>query len=182
MPDSVFLGFCAKRKMTAPFAGQVRQIASVSECLAKRPDDWVKRWDFNRATCWNTEAAAWACVPADSHSDFTLFAYRIVLLPTIIPLRALDDLFPGDLPALPPEPDILPYNRIGFDVVERNAAMGMLGFGCSPLSCNSMAESIPVNKFCLLDDLESALATAHRFDTEKPEPGPYVVIEVLAAR
>ena len=175
MPDSVFLGFCAKRKMTAPFAGQVRQIASVSECLSKRPDDWVQRWDFNRATCWNTEAAAWACVPTDSQSDFTLFAYRIV------PSRPFDDLFPKDLPALPQEPEFLPYHRIGYDVVERNPAMGMLGFGCSPLSCNGMAESIPVNEFCLLEDLESALATARRFDTEQPEPGPYVVIEVLAA-
>jgi len=176
LPDSVFLGFCAKRRLTASFAGQLRQIASVSECLAKRPDDWVKRWDFNRATCWNTETAAWACVPDDSKSHFRLFAYRIV------PLRALDDLFPKDLPALPQEPVFLPYDRIGYDVVERNAAMGILGFGCSPLSCNSMAEIIPVNEFCLLDDLESALSAAHRFDAEKPQPGPYVVIEVLAPR
>jgi len=57
----------------------------------------------------------------------------------------------------------------------------MLGFGCSPLTCNSMAENIPVNEFCLLDVLESALATAQRFEIEKPEPGPYFVIEVLAA-
>jgi hypothetical protein len=174
VPDSVFLGFCAKRRMTAPFAGQVRQIASVSECLAKRPDDWVQRWDFNRATCWNTEAEAWACVPGESQSDFSVFAYRIVAS------RPLDDVFPKDLPALPQEPARLPYNRIGYDVVERNAATGMLGFGCSPLSCNGMADNIPVNEFCLLDDLELALSTARRFDIEKPEPGPYVVIEVLA--
>jgi len=159
LPDSVFLGFCAKRRMTAPFAGQVRQIASVSECLAKRPDDWIKRWDFNRATCWNTEAAAWACVPDDAKPDFNLFAYRIV------PSLTLDDLFPKDLPALPQEPDLLPYDRIGYDIAERNAA-----------------ESIPVNEFCLLDDLESALSTALRFGMERLEPGPYVVIEVLAAR
>ena len=162
--------------MTAPFAGQVRQIASVSECLAKRPDDWIKRWDFNRATCWNTEAAAWACVPDDAKPDFNLFAYRIV------PSLTLDDLFPKDLPALPQEPDLLPYDRIGYDIVERNAAMDILGFDCSPLSCNGMAASIPVNEFCLLDDLESALSTALRFGMERLEPGPYVVIEVLAAR
>ena len=176
MPDSVFLGFCAKRKITAPFSGQVRQIASVSECLSKRPADWVKRWDFNRATCWNTETAAWACVPAQSKPDFRLFAYRVVTS------RPLDDLFPTDLPALPQEPELLPYDRIGYDIVERNSAMGMLGFGCSPLSCNGMAEDIPVNEFCLLDNLESALAAAQRFDIEQPEPGPYLVIEVLAPR
>jgi len=158
------------------FAGEVRQIASVSECLSKRPSGWVKRWDFNRATCWNTESAARACVPDDLEPEFKLFAYRIV------PLVPLENLFPTDLPALPQEPEFLPYDRIGYDVVERSAAMGMLGFGCSPLSCNGMAESIPVNEFCLLDDLKSALSTERRFDTEKPEPGPYVVIEVLAAR
>jgi len=174
LPDSVFLGFCAKRKMTAPFAGHVRQIASVSECLSKRPDDWVKRWDFNRATCWNTEAAAWACVPDDARPDFNLFAYRMV------PLLMLDDLFPKDLPTLPQKPELLAYDQLGYDVAERNPAI--LGFGCSPLSCNGMAENIPVNEFCLIGDLESALATARRFDTEHPEPGPYVVIEVLAPR
>ncbi len=170
--------------MTAPFAGQVRQIASVSECLAKRPDEWVKRWDFNRATCWNTEAEAWACVRDESKSDFNLFAYLI--LPLLFDKSGIetpvtvDDLFPKDMPALPAKP--APYDWIGYDVVERDAATGRLGFGCSPLSCNGMAEIIPVSEFCLLGDLQSALSTALRFGTGQPEPGPYVVIEVLAAR
>ena len=56
----------------------------------------------------------------------------------------------------------------------------MLGFGCSPLSCNGMAESIPVNDSCLIDDMETALAAARRFGVEQPEPGPYVIVEVLA--
>jgi len=43
-----------------------------------------------------------------------------------------------------------------------------------------MAESIPVNEFCLIDDMETALATARRFGVEQPEPGPYVIVEVLA--
>jgi hypothetical protein len=56
LPDFVFLGFCAKRSLTTPFAGRNREIASVSECLSKRISDWVKQWDFNRATCWNRSA------------------------------------------------------------------------------------------------------------------------------
>ena len=92
----------------------------------------------------------------------------------------LDELFPKELPDLPPEPAFFPYARIGYDIVERNPAIGCLGFGCSPLSCNAMAESLAVNDFCLLDDLETALAVAQRFGVEQPEPGPYIVIEVLA--
>jgi hypothetical protein len=45
-----------------------------------------------------------------------------------------------------------------------------------------MAVSIPVNEFCLIDDMETALAAARRFGVEQPEPGPYVILEVLAPR
>jgi hypothetical protein len=184
VPDFVFLGYCAKRSLTAPFAGRDRDIASVSDCLSKRPDKWVERWDFNRATFWNSEAETWACVPDESKSEFRLLAYQI--LPLLFDTSGIekqvtiDQLFPADLPELPSARP--PYRRIGYDVVERNASMGMLGFGCSPLSCNGMAESIPVNEFCLIDDMETALAAARSFGVEQPEPGPYVIVEVLAKR
>jgi hypothetical protein len=179
LPDFVFLGFCAKRSLTAPFAGRNREIASVSECLSKRASEWVKQWDFNRATCWNTEAQAWSLVPDASKGAYgalpLLFGKTGIATPV-----TLDELFPKELPDLPPEPAPFLYRGIGYDIVERNPAMGSLGFGCSPLSCNGMAENLPVNDFCLLDELETALAAAQRFGIEQPEPGPYVVIEVLA--
>jgi len=184
LPAFVFLGFCAKHIVTVPLAGRTLDIASVSECISKRPDHWVKRWDWNRATCWNTEAEAWASVPEQSRDEYRVFAYRA------LPMRfdnagvdtplTLNELFSRDLPDLPAEPAALPYHSIGYDIVERNPAMGMLGFGCSPLSCNGMADSISVNEFCLIDNLETALGAAQRFGVEQPEPGPYVVIEVLA--
>jgi len=176
LPDFVFLGYCAKRSF--------KDIASVSDCLSKRSDKWVERWDFNRATCWNTESDAWACVPDESKSEFKLFAYRI--LPLLFDTSGIekpvtvDQLFQADMPALPSATP--PYQRLGYDVVERDVATGMLGFGCSPLSCNGMAESIPVNEFCLIDDLETASAAARRFGIEQPEPGPFVIVEVLAPR
>jgi len=115
-----------------------------------------------------------------------IFAYQ--LLPLLFDTSGVeqpvtvDNLFPRELPALPTQPVPPHYQRIGYDVVERSAEMGMLGFGCSPLSCNGMAETVPVNQFCLLDDLETALVAARRFGTEQPEPGPYVIVEVLAPR
>ena len=176
LPDFVFLGYCAKRSF--------KDIASVSDCLSKRSDKWVERWDFNRATYWNTESDAWACVPDESRSEFKLCAYSI--LPLIFDTSGtekavtIDQLFPTDMPELPSA--MPPYQRLGYDVVERDVATGMLGFGCSPLSCNGMAESVPVNEFCLIDDLETAVVAARRFGVEQPEPGPYVIVEVLAAR
>jgi hypothetical protein len=181
LPDFVFLGYCAKRSFKMRFAGRDRDIASVSACLSERPENWVERWDFNRGVCWNTEAEAWACVPAESKSDFKLFAYRI--LPLLFDTSGvekpvmIDQLFPADMPELPLA--TASFRRLGYDVVERDAAMGILGFGCSPLSCNGMAEEISVNEFCLMADLETALAAARRFGVEQPEPGPYAAIEVL---
>ena len=176
LPDFVFLGYCAKRSF--------KNIASVSDCLSKRSDKWVERWDFNRATFCNTESEAWACVPDESKPEFKVFAYR--LLPLLFDTSGIekavtiDQLFPADMPELP---SAMPsYQRLGYDVVERNASMGMLGFGCSPPSCNGMAESIPVNEFCLIDDMKTALAAARCFGVEQPEPGPYVIVEVLAPR
>lgn len=169
-----------------PFAGSDREIANVSGCLSERPDKWVERWDCNRAVCWNSEAEAWACVPDESRETFNLFAYQV--LPLLFGTSGIeapitiDQLFPSDMPALPSDAAPLHFHTLGYDIVERNAAMGILGFGCSPLSCNGMAESIPVNDYCLVDDLESALAAARRFGVEQPEPGPYVVVEVLARR
>lgn len=182
LPDFVFLGYCAKRSLKAPFAE--REIASVSDCLSKRADKWVERWDFNRATFWNTESEAWACVPDKSKAEFRIFACGI--LPLLFDTSGIekqvtiDQLFPADMPELPSA--LPPYRRLGYDVVERDVATGMLGFGCSPLSCNGMAESIRVNESCLIDDVETALAAARRFGIEQPEPGPYVIVEVLAPR
>ncbi|MSV34139.1 MAG: hypothetical protein EXQ47_00885 [Bryobacterales bacterium] len=175
----VLLGYCAKQK----FTWEGRELASVSECIAKRPPSWVDRWDCNRATCWNSEAEAWACVPEQRKAEFAVFAYR--LLPMLFDLSgdgraiAVDELFPRELPALPAGPAPPGYAALGYDVVERNIVLGTLAFGCSPLSCNGMAREIPVNQFCLLAEMEDALAAARRFGMEQPEPGPYVIIEVL---
>ena len=124
-------------------------------------------------------------VPDPNLSKFCLFCYRLLPIrfgvtgqPTTV---TVDDLFPGSLPELPEEPDLSSYQCLGYDIVESHPLKTtILGFGCSPLSCNGMAEEIAVNRYCLLDDLDNACAVATRFGVEQPEPGPYVVIEVLS--
>ena len=41
-----------------------------------------------------------------------------------------------------------------------------------------MAEEYPVNRYCLVDDPDTALAMARDFATGNCEPGPYCVVEV----
>lgn len=166
------------------WGAHIREIGSVSGCLSPRAPNWIDRWDFNRSTCWNDERSALASVPEASLPHFRLFCYR--LLPVLFGVSgepesvSIDDLFPDGLADLPSEPDLSNYQSLGYDIVEAHPlASSILGFGCSPLSCNGMAEEITVNRYCLLDDLDNAFTIAKRFGAEQPEPGPYVVMEVL---
>ena len=92
-----------------------------------------------------------------------------------------------------PEPDLSTYQWLGYDVVEflpslllefegrcRNANIRLWsGSGHSPLSCNGLASSYPINQFCLLDDVEAAYRAGRDFGVEQPEPGSYIIVEVL---
>ena len=71
------------------------------------------------------------------------------------------------------------FRSLGYDAVHKYLD-DILGFECSPLSCNSLAQEWPVNRYCLLDDLTTAIEAARRFSIEKPEPGMYYVAEVFA--
>jgi len=190
LPVPIFLGYCAKatwiprEEWRSAWSAHVGEIASVSECLSARAPNWVDRWDFNRSTCWNDEASALAAVPAAGLPHFRVFCCRLVPIlsgtsgdPAGV---SIDDLFADSLPSLPNEPDLSNYRSLGYDIVESPQTPSILAFGCSPLSCNGMAEEIAVNRYCLLDDLDTAFAIAKRFGVEEPEPGPYVIIEVLS--
>jgi hypothetical protein len=126
---------------------------------------------------------ALTAVPDERLPDFRLFCYR--LIPILFDASrepksvSIDDVFTDGLPGLPDEPDLSNYRSLGYDIVEAPGTPSVLGFGCSPLSCNGMAEEIAVNRYCLLDDLDNAFAIAKRFGAERPEPGPYVIVEVL---
>jgi hypothetical protein len=98
-----------------------------------------------------------------------------------IPLDALFQPSLSDLP-LPTELDLSGFIRLGYDVVEYTIRTPGVSprFGCSPLFCNYMAHLIWVNHYCLLPDLATARQVAHLFAKDPPEPGPYMIVEVLA--
>ena len=188
LPATVFLGFCAKKvwvptpEWGGSWSAPIQEIASVSSCLSKRALNWIDRWDFNRNSFWDDEGAALACMLADGCSEFRLFGYR--LLPVIFDESgnpwnvATDRLFDLNLSEVPVAPDLSRYVSLGYDVVGLPPSP-YTDFGHSPLSCNGMAHQVSVNRFCLIEKIEDALVTARRFGVEQPEPGPYVIVEVL---
>jgi hypothetical protein len=169
----ILIGYFPKRT-TVPagwsIASFVTELCSVSTCLTPAPKNWVEHWRYNDMGFFKTCADALLVLPPQA-SDFSLFAYRL------LPLRFSKDrtepfeIIAEDVESLPAG-----FASLGFDVVNKTLAPF---FECSPLSCNGMAEEVPVNRFCLLATLDEAIAFAQRCAREEPEPGPFYVIEVL---
>jgi hypothetical protein len=49
---------------------------------------------------------------------------------------------------------------------------------CSPLSCNGLAATVPVNERCLFDSFDDAFAAVEKGEFEDTEPGPYRIVAV----
>lgn len=189
MLDPIPIGYFAKRitrRPEGPDLPGVEEICSLSECISPGPDDWFSRWTHNGACLFDREDAIGAIVAEEHEPDaFELFAYQI------IPVRFAPDgetaMTASDLPgeagrrpnAIPPGAD---YDLLGYDCIQTEWERNIVGFGCSPLSCNGMAAGIAVNRFCLIDSLDNAIAAARRFAKEQPEPGTYYVVEVWRKR
>jgi hypothetical protein len=120
----------------------------------------------------------------DPRFHWQLYAYRMY------PVRFAEGkeepfkVEPDDLQSV----EALPgdYEKLGFDLVNR--CCGNL-FECSPLNCNGHYDTVTVNRYCLLDQLETAIQLARHwssgtYDANRAyvgpaEPGPYFIIEVL---
>lgn len=169
----VLIGYFPKRLTPKPdwiTAPDVVEVCSVSECIATAPENRIEHWTHNALWVYDTVAAARAVIPAGDEGQFAMYAYRMV--PVMFSDGATDAM------EIPVRPEPLPpgFDSLGFDVVSRSVGTT---FECSPLSCSDLAADWDANRFCLLPDLDTAFAAATQFSVEQPEPGPYVVIEVL---
>ena len=172
--EPTLIGYFPKRVDAAPdwlLTEGVKEVCSVSEHVSPGPEGWIDRWLHNEMWAFDGEEAAWAVVPdGPSNAAYRMFAYR---------------LFPVEFDggeqrpfAIPPLAVKLPpagYRRLGYDAVSRSCGSA---FECSPLSCNSMAEQTATNRYCLVDDAQTAFHFAAEFEAQGCEPGPYYVVEV----
>ena len=170
-------GFFPKRIEPRPEflrAPGVREICSVSTCISSGPENWIAHWLHNDFGWFNRMSDAVRIIPSGQDSHYRLFAYR--MYPEVFTAR-------GRVSLTVPEnvkPELIPdeFRSLGFDSASKSMET-VLGFDCSPLSCNGMAAEIGANEFCLFRGLNAAIAGAQRFAAEQPEPGDYYVIEVL---
>lgn len=174
-PRFVFAGYFAKRLTPRPdwlAVPHIREICSVSECMAKHPERWIDHWKHNDAGLFDTAELAASVVPSEERGAFAIVGYRV-----------WDRMFEEgvetpreeDLTAVP-EPDAS-FESLGFDAVGRG--LGWNQFSCSPLSCNHGASTFRANEHCLFATLEEAKVGAKAFSNGNWEPGPYWIVEVL---
>ena len=158
-------------------APAVQEICSASNCISVAPEGWIEHWRHNEFGWFNRVSDALAVLQQDQKAQFRLFAYRIYPQRFRAGDRA-ELVLPDDVR---PDPITAAFESLGFDSVNRSLE-SVVGFECSPLSCNSLACEMETNEHCLFDSLDAAVAGAIRFSVEQPEPGDYYVIEVLEER
>lgn len=156
----------------------VVDIYSASGCVVKYFADYINEWKHNGFWFFNspTDMQAIAHGRNIDLSATTLFYYEAyekqwdVELQEWLPYEA-DSAFTTcvDVPSA--------KALQGFDVV--TFSLQNLP-ECSPLSCNSLAKTIPVNSHCLLNTFEEAVQSLESGAFDNSEAGPFRIFAVYS--
>jgi hypothetical protein len=172
-------GYMAKRVVRRPDwlkANGVEDIYSVSGCISKDFADYIKFWKHNGYWLFDSPNMIEQLAREQSIdlAETTMFYYEVYE-------QEFDDEKEQWCPYEREESFFtnvrLPDWKIlaGFDVVTsvtRNSPE------CSPLSCNSLANEIQTNSYCLLPDFDTAKRLVETGRFKDSEPGPYRIFAV----
>lgn len=183
-PSMIPLGYMLK-SVTTPAPGwmnapNVTAVHSLSNCVSEDFADYIRLWQHNGWWLFDTPStvrdAARACgLDPDA---FGLFYYEAFD-------RQYDDEAGTWRPFAPEgafQPKVSPPSNAtlsGFDVVTFLAGTSP---ECSPLSCNALADSLPVNAYCLFDSFEGARAALEGGAFKNSEPGPFRIVAVYSIK
>ena len=174
------VGYMSKRILSRPEGFENTDIAdiySVSGCMSKNFADYIPSWKHNGYWFFDSPRIIQQIAKEDSVdlSETKLFYYEVY------PLEfddndewkpfAPEDSFTTDI-QLPESKNLDGYDIVTFS--QRNSAE------CSPLSCNLLANTIPVNKHCLLPDFENAYQLLRDGKFQHSEPGPFRIFAVYS--
>lgn len=177
IPTPILIGYLPKKtpSRNAWFDGSVvQEVCSVSDCMSKRPDDWIDHWKHNAWGLYDSESLAWEIVGNDRKYD--LYALRLFPVvfdgPEILPITIVSSA----------NENLAGYDLLGYDPVGRLDG-AMMVFDHSPLSCNQGFQEYQVNRYCLIDErVEAWRITKEIARAAKEhgswEPGPYCLCEV----
>jgi len=157
-------------------AVDVVDIYSVSNCISDDFCDYINYWKHNGYWLFdNLEIMEdLASENGISLDGLTPFYYRIHPLQWDAPKSEWKPFEPeASFTTDVIEP--VTSNLEGFDIVTYYAQTSA---ECSPLSCNGLAQTVPVNEHCLLDSFESAKNILKTGGPTFGEPGPYRIFEV----
>ena len=173
-------GYMYKRVAASPPDwGLARAIYSVSACISENfTVDYINFWKHNGYWLFDTPAIIeeLAGQHAIDLSGTTRFYYEVYEREFDAATRqwvsfAPDAAFPTNV-SVPQE-----IHLRGFDVVTFSVRTAP---ECSPLSCNLLAETMPVNQHCLFDTIDEAKGALESGLFDKGEPGPYRIFVVHA--
>lgn len=173
-------GFMAKRVLTRPNwlkNSAVYDIFSVSGCISRDFCDYIKHWKHNGFWMFNSPDAIRDIAVAESIdlSQTRLFYYEVYERQYVEERKewtAFESERRFETNVLVPGQRQLE----GYDVVTFSVQTSP---ECSPLSCNGLAESIAVNRHCLLTSLDDAKRHIESGSFDNSEPGPFRIFAVL---
>ena len=178
MPPLLPIGTMAKRVVTWPWPqpAPVDEVFSISGCISPFFADYIPYWRHNGYWLFDSPQALRRLADEQDIdlSDTTLFYYEAY------PLQCGEDgsnwqRFTAE-PSFTTDVSIPTTKSLqGYDVVTFSTGNAP---ECSPLSCNAMAETLPVNRHCLFDDFEQAKALLKQGVFKDAEPGPCRLIAV----
>jgi len=157
-------------------AAAVRDIYSISSCISEDFTDYINYWRHNGYWLFDTPKVMEGIAAAEQLdvAAMTLFYYTV-----------FDFEFDGERKqwsrvtpewGCTTEVEAPPDARLeGYDVATffaRNKPE------CSPLSCNGLAETIPVNSHCLFETFEQARQALDAGKFDNSEPGPFRIFGV----
>jgi hypothetical protein len=180
------IGFLAKqtKRRPDPPIGDVEEICSVSCCLSKAPPGSISLWCHHAMGFYASEALALSVIPPrDDRTDYDVYAYA--MLPVAFDEdgepRALSEDESRALSEAAKDAEEISgdYELLGWDIVSNSLGwVDSQSFECSPLTCNSLAGTIPANRYGLIDGLDAAFAAAPEIIRSPAEPGPYYLVQV----
>lgn len=157
-------------------AGDVVDVYSVSGCISKTFADYINYWKHNGYWLFDTPGIMVSLAKAENIelSGTTLFYYEVYEYEFNDASKewvsfAPEETFVTDV-QFPEDKHLQGFDVANFAVHTKPE--------CSPLSCNSLAATIPVNQHCLFSTFEEARNAIEQGLFENSEPGPFRVFAI----